>query len=109
MNGRKAVRVDEREGKSKTGMITARKVSREKEPRKKWKTEKAAMPGSQQPGRYKQKATLGQWLSGIENKKRTYERRHLKEKNKTQIKGDDVVVCLPGAMIEHVTERIENV
>jgi len=35
MNGRKAVRVDETEGKSKTGMITARKVSREKEPRKK--------------------------------------------------------------------------
>ena len=48
-------------------------------------------------------------MSGIENKKRTYERLHLREKNKTQIKGDDVVVCLPGARIEHVTERIENV
>ena len=35
MNGRKAVRVDETEGKSIAGMITARKASREKEPRKK--------------------------------------------------------------------------
>ena len=24
-------------------------------------------------------------------------------------KGEDVVVCLPGAMIEHVTERVENI
>ena len=32
----------------------------------------------------------------------------LREK-KTQSKGDDVVVCLPGARPERVTERIENV
>ena len=27
----------------------------------------------------------------------------------TLSKGEDVVVCLPGARIEHVTERVENV
>ena len=28
---------------------------------------------------------------------------------RTLSKGEDVVVCLPGARIEHVTERVENV
>ena len=32
-----------------------------------------------------------------------------KNNKKTQSKGDDVVVCLPGARIEHVTEMTENV
>ena len=32
-----------------------------------------------------------------------------KNYKKTQSKGNDVVVCLPGARIEHVTEMIENV
>ena len=54
IKGMKAVRVDVIEGKSTTGMITARKVSREQT------TEKAALPGSQQPGRYTQRATSGQ-------------------------------------------------
>ena len=30
-------------------------------------------------------------------------------KDRTLSKGEDVVVCLPGARIEHVTERVENV
>ena len=29
--------------------------------------------------------------------------------DRTLSKGEDVVVCLPGARIEHVTERVENV
>ena len=33
----------------------------------------------------------------------------LRKTDKTLSKGGDVVVCLPGARIEHVTERVENV
>ena len=33
----------------------------------------------------------------------------LRKTDRTLSKGDDVVVCLPGAKIEHVTERVENV
>ena len=32
----------------------------------------------------------------------------LRKTDKTLNKGEDVVVCLPGARIEHVTERVEN-
>ena len=31
------------------------------------------------------------------------------ERHRILSKGEDVVVCLPGARIEHVTERVENV
>ena len=33
----------------------------------------------------------------------------LRKTDRTLTKGEDVVVCLPGARIEHVTERVENV
>ena len=33
----------------------------------------------------------------------------LRKTDRTLNKGEDVVVCLPGARIEHVTERVENV
>ena len=33
----------------------------------------------------------------------------LQKVDRTLSKGKDVVVCLPGARIEHVTERVENV
>ena len=33
----------------------------------------------------------------------------LRKTDRTLRKGEDVVVCLPGAGIEHVTERVENV
>ena len=33
----------------------------------------------------------------------------LRKINKTKSKEDDVVVCLPGAKIEHVTERVTNI
>ena len=32
----------------------------------------------------------------------------LRKTDKTLSKGEDVVVCLPGARIEHVMERLEN-
>ena len=35
--------------------------------------------------------------------------RILRKTDKTLSKGEDVVVCLPGARIEHVTDRVENV
>ena len=60
VKGRKEVRVDVTEGKSITGKITARKLSREKTMKER-KIEKAARKaGNQQPGRCKQRATLGQ-------------------------------------------------
>ena len=33
----------------------------------------------------------------------------LRKTNRKLSKGEDVVICLPGARIEHVTERVENV
>ena len=33
----------------------------------------------------------------------------LRKTDRTLSKGEDIVVCLPGARIEHVTERVENV
>ena len=33
----------------------------------------------------------------------------LRKTDRTLSKGEDVVVCLPGVRIEHVTERVENV
>ena len=33
----------------------------------------------------------------------------LRKADRTLSKGEDVVVCLPAARIEHVTERVENV
>ena len=33
----------------------------------------------------------------------------MRKTDRTLRKGEDVVVCLPGASIEHVTERVENV
>ena len=32
----------------------------------------------------------------------------LRKTDKTVSKGEDVVVCLPGARIEHVTEKVEK-
>ena len=45
---------------------------------------------------------------GIENRKGVYGRLPFVKDNKTLSKGKDVIVCLPGATIEHVTERVEN-
>ena len=33
----------------------------------------------------------------------------MRKTDRTLSKGEDVVVCLPGARLEHVTERVENV
>ena len=56
------------------------------------------MSGSHQSDIYKQRATKSLLTSACIQKKN----------NKTQFKGDYVIVFLPGARIEHVTERIEN-
>ena len=36
-------------------------------------------------------------------------RRHYHPENRFKTEGEDVVVCLPGARIEHVTERVEKI
>ena len=96
-NGRKEVRLDVTKRKSITRTMTGRK-----ETGKKGTTEKA-------PG--------GKVSNQGDAKRRSYseavrvfmEDSILRKTDRTLSKGEDVVVCLPGARIEHVTERVENV
>ena len=86
-NGRKEVRGDVTKRKSITRTMTGRK-----ETEKKGTTEKAA----------------GEQVSNQgDAKRRSYSEAVIEGALRTE--GEDVVVCLPGARIEHVTERVENV
>ena len=49
-------------------------------------------------------------IDGIKRKSRIYVGDSIVRKTDTRLsKGEDVVVCLPGARIEHVTERVEQI
>ena len=49
-------------------------------------------------------------IDGIKRNSRIYVGDSIVRKTDTRLsKGDDVVVCLPGARIEHVTERVEEI
>ena len=49
-------------------------------------------------------------IDGIKRNSTTYEGDYIVRKTDTRLnKGEDVVVCLPGARIEHVTERVEKI
>ena len=49
-------------------------------------------------------------IDGIKRKSRIFVGDSIVRKTDSRLnKGEDVVVCLPGARIEHVTERVENV
>ena len=49
-------------------------------------------------------------IDGIERKSRIFVGDSIVRKTDTRLgKGKDVVVCLPGARIEHVTERVEKI
>ena len=49
-------------------------------------------------------------IDGIERNSRIYVGDSIVRKTDTRLsKGEDVVVCLPGARIEHVTERVEEI
>ena len=104
MKARKEVTVEVSKGKSITGMMTGRKQAR-----KKGTTEKAAG---------------GKVNDQVDAKRRSYSEAVmeralrvervlmgdsiLRKTDKILSKGEDAVVCLPGARIEHVTERVQN-
>ena len=49
-------------------------------------------------------------IDGIKRNSRIYVGHSIVRKTDTTLsKGEDVVVCLPGARIEHVTERVEEI
>ena len=49
-------------------------------------------------------------IDGIRRKSRIFVGDSIVRKTDSRLnKGEDVVVCLPGARIEHVTERVENI
>ena len=104
-NGRKEVRGDVTKRKSITRTMTGRK-----ETGKKGTTEKA--PGEQvsNQGDAKRRSYSEALIEGALRTERVFMGDSiLRKTDRTLSKGEDVVVCLPGARIEHVTERVENV
>ena len=102
-NGRKEVRGDVTKRKSIT-----RTMSRRKETGKKGTTEKAAGGKVSNQGDAKRRSYSEAVIEGALRTERVFYS-ILRKTDRTLSKGEDVVVCLPGAMIEHVTERVENV
>ena len=90
MKGRKEVGVDVEKGKSITGMMTGRKEAGKKVDATRRSYSEAVIEGALRIER----VFMGDSI--------------LRKTDKTLSKGENVVVCLPEARIEHVTERIEN-
>ena len=103
--GRKELRVDMTKRKSIT-----RKMSGRKETGKKGPTEKAAGGKVSNQGDAKRRSYSEAVIEGALRTERVFMGDSiLRKTDKTLNKGEDVVVCLPGARIEHVTDRVENV
>ena len=104
-NGRKEVRGDVTKRKSITRTMTGRK-----ETGKKGTTEKAAGGKVSNQGDAKRRSYSEAVIEGALRTERVFMGDSiLRKTDRTLSKGEDVVVCLPGARIEHVTERVENV
>ena len=104
-NGRKDVRGDVTKRKSITRTMTGRK-----ETGKKGTTEKAAWGKVSNQGDAKRRSYSEAVIEGALRTERVFMGDSILRKTyRTLSKGEDVVVCLPGARIEHVTERVENV
>ena len=104
MKGRKEVRVDVLKGKSITGMLTGRK-----EAGKKGTTEKAAgRKVNDQVDEKRRSYSEAVIEEALRTERAFIGDSTLRKTDKTVSKGEDVVVRLPGARIEHVTERVEN-
>ena len=103
--GRKELRVDMTKRKSIT-----RKMSGRKETGKKGPTEKAAGGKVSNQGDAKRRSYSEAVIEGALRTERVFMGDSiLRKTDKMLNKGEDVVVCLPGARIEHVTDRVENV
>ena len=104
-NGRKEVRGDVTKRKSITRTMTGRK-----ETGKKGTTENAAGGKVSNQGDTKRRSYSEAVIEGALRTERVFMGDSiLRKTDRTLSKGEDVVVCLPGARIEHVTERVENV
>ena len=104
-NGRKEVRVDVTKRKSITRTMTGRK-----ETGKKLTTGKAAGRIVSNQGDAKRRSYSETVIEGALRTERVFMGDSiLRKTDRTLSKGEDVVVCLPGTRIEHVTERVENV
>ena len=104
-NGRKEMRGDVTKRKSITRTMTGRK-----ETGKKGTTEKAAGGKVSNQGDAKRRSYSEAVIEGALRTERVFMGDSiLRKTDRTLSKGEDVVVCLPGARIEHVTERVENV
>ncbi|KAK2178074.1 hypothetical protein NP493_564g03047 [Ridgeia piscesae] len=103
-NGRKEVRGDVTKRKSITRMMTGRK-----ETGKKGTTEKAAGGKVSNRGDAKRRSYSEADRGALRTERVFMGDSILRKTDRTLSKGEDVVVCLPGARIEHVTERVENV
>ena len=104
-NGRKEVRGDVTKRKSITRTMTGRK-----ETGKKGTTEKAAGGKVSNQGDAKRRRYSEAVIEAALRTERVFMGDSiLRKTDRTLSKGEDVVVCLPGARIEHVTERVTNV
>ena len=105
VNGRKEVRVNVPKGKSITGMMTGRKDAG-----KKGTTEKAGGRKVNDQLDATRRSYSEAVIEGASRTERVFMGDSiLRKTDKTLNKGEDVVVCLPGSRIEHVTDRVENV
>ena len=103
-NGRKEVRVDVTTWKSITRTMTGRRDRKEKNNRESGRG-KVSNQGDAKRRSYSEAV-----IEGALRKERVFMGDSiLRKTDRTLSKGEDVVVCLPGARIEHVTERVENV
>ena len=105
MKGRKEVRIDVTKRKSITRMKAGRK-----ETGKKGTTEIAAGEKVSNLGDAKRRSYSEAVIEGALRTERVFMGDSiLRKTDRTLSKGEDIVVCLPGATIEHVTERIKNI
>ncbi|KAK2193944.1 hypothetical protein NP493_4g04000 [Ridgeia piscesae] len=105
MRGRKEVRVDVTKRKSIIRMMAGRK-----EAGKKGTTEIAAGGKVSNQGDAKRSSYSEAVIEGTLRTERVFMGDSiLRKTDRTLSKGEDVVVYLPGARIEHVTERVEKV
>ncbi len=104
MKGRKEVRVDVTKRKSITRMMTGRK-----EAGKRGTTEKAAGGKVSNQGGAKRRSYSEAVIEGAVRTERVFMGDSiLRKTDRTLSKGEDVAVCILGARIEHVTERVDN-
>ena len=105
MKGRKEVRVDVTKLKSITRIMTGIR-----EAGKKGTTEKNSRGKVSNQGDAKRRSYSEAVIDGALRTERVFMGGYILQKtDRTLSKGEDVVVCLPGDRIEHVTERVENV